>query len=400
IVNFLGVIFNIKYLSKIYQFQHPETLSLNNFDFVQFVNFIFNSFMQICGYTGCQSVYSLQGLKTFSSLILVTLLILVFVLTLNKFSQISFTKKYIIIFSISSLLITSFFIVSSGNSSEIRYIIPSLASMLPILAIWLSEDKTKRKELVCGTFAICLFVQSFCLYFFPVVPRYNYKAAANWLKDNHYTQGIATFWHCAPIVELSNGEIKFWVTMSCYEIIDWMSMIMNDTLQCREKLFCLPEGNIFLLITDKERACDQSGLYADNKHLVYSYQGLNIYDYSSYRDLLDNILQKNILPVMRNNNYILPKTGISSPCMPLLKGRYNLIVNCKSNGVVKGSYLRKLSRDAFFKVKNPRSVVTFVLKDGENRVPIDIEDDSTLIDINIFNDSSNPLTVESITIDK
>ena len=81
------------------------------------------------------------------------------------------------------------------------------------------------------------------------------KEAAEWLVDNGYTVGYATFWNANTLTEASNGQIEMWVLEDGRRGV-WMNMELHDILQSREHYTRDPDGKVFLLVDENEAKTD------------------------------------------------------------------------------------------------------------------------------------------------
>ena len=114
-----------------------------------------------------------------------------------------------------------------------------------------------------------------------------YEKAADWLLQNGYTQGFATFWNAATLTEATNGAITVYTMPDPYWQDDYKSLTMLRFLQEKEKVERVEsgalEGGVFVLLTDEELA--QGVPYADGNRLICRTEAGSIYGYDSLDSL-------------------------------------------------------------------------------------------------------------------
>lgn len=100
------------------------------------------------------------------------------------------------------------------------------------------------------------------LYFVQDPPRgdAHLETVCDWLVENGYTQGYATFWYGNVLTELSNGELEIWTVddMSRMNLHEWL----QDMAHTEE-----PEGEVFLFIDPAVTRDDLP--YMDRVRVVY-----------------------------------------------------------------------------------------------------------------------------------
>lgn len=108
----------------------------------------------------------------------------------------------------------------------------------------------------------------------------DYEDTAQWLTQNGYTQGFATFWNSNVLTEASDGQLEMYV------FADWKDEKLYPWLQRKSHIDQLPEGKVFVYVSRDEELMGASP-YADEQKLVY--EGLNsrVYEYGSALEVMD-----------------------------------------------------------------------------------------------------------------
>lgn len=86
------------------------------------------------------------------------------------------------------------------------------------------------------------------------------ETVCDWLVENGYTQGYATFWYGNVLTELSSGRLEVWT------VDDMTRMNLHEWLQDRGHRN-LPEGEVFLLIDPT--VARENLAYMDRARVVY-----------------------------------------------------------------------------------------------------------------------------------
>lgn len=104
-----------------------------------------------------------------------------------------------------------------------------------------------------------------------------HECAAEWLTENGYTQGYATFWNGNVLTECSDGQLELIV----YD--NWYSYEPYPWLQEKVHLTELPQGRVFVYVDDSELADEPP--CAKEEHLVWRGEGAGIYAYDSAEEI-------------------------------------------------------------------------------------------------------------------
>ena len=101
----------------------------------------------------------------------------------------------------------------------------------------------------------------------------NYEMAADWLLENGYTQGYATFWNANVLTELTDGQIEV------FAVENWDTGSMNPWLQRKDHAQRTPEGRVFAIFRASELEAGVPG--CDEEHLIYASDELAVVVYDS-----------------------------------------------------------------------------------------------------------------------
>lgn len=86
---------------------------------------------------------------------------------------------------------------------------------------------------------------------------------SDWLKDNYYYKGWATFWNGNIITELTDGQVEMWMTWS-----ETSHLVMFPWLQAKSH-DNPPDGQFFFLLDTKEYDRTYRGNRVAAAHIQY-----------------------------------------------------------------------------------------------------------------------------------
>ena len=108
----------------------------------------------------------------------------------------------------------------------------------------------------------------------------NYEEVADWLVDNGYTHGFATFWNGNLLTEASDGRLEVYV------FDQWEDAGLFKWLQKKSHWTQLPEGKVFVFIEGVESRIDPT-ILAQADHLAAELTGGYIYTYDSAEEVME-----------------------------------------------------------------------------------------------------------------
>lgn len=177
-----------------------------------------------------------------------------------------------------------------------RYNIPIIICSFFVILCGLQEYKTTKfrnsKAVLLCTLAVLMVITASMQYW--TISRMDktkeLRAIAEWLPENGYYNGYATYWNANVLTELSNGqeEMYSWVDAG-QEGGNLMETVSDPThifkwLQPMSHSENKPEGKVFMLLTGDEAKYCQWKL--DYSHVVWGTDNYIIYGFDSFDDYL------------------------------------------------------------------------------------------------------------------
>lgn len=228
----------------------------------------FSGIIRDLGYREGESFFSPGGIGALISIAVAVLMLLALVRLLTRWKEISP--------EIRILTVTSVVAIALGMVLNImliqwltRYFL--VGTILLIAAMFACLETEPCKNAHIRTCALILLTGCFAFQAQNVL-RYdytcgevNYEIAADWLLENGYTQGYATFWNANTLTEASDGKIEMWV-LEDGRLNSWMYMVQSSILQAKDHLTRDPEGKVFLLVDEEQNKIDSPLM--DEDHLI------------------------------------------------------------------------------------------------------------------------------------
>lgn len=278
----VGYLVNAKVLSRIFLFDTYSKLVLVQPTFER-LQVILRTFLNTFGYSedGVPDtpLFSGKGILFVLSLcFMVCLLFLVLALWKQR-EKLSLTGEFLLLFSICDFGIVVLLYIFTDMSVTTRYYALSLMMFVPLLIVFYQEADLAVgvKKLFLGSMAMLLCILGAGEYHACLTSDMNTcrMASVEWLKQEGYTLGYASFWNANVLTELSDGQIEM-VSLteardSAPNLYAWL--VKTDNLFPDEE-----RGPVFLLLYIHEIDRYQSltegrdPVYEDDNYFIYRYE--------------------------------------------------------------------------------------------------------------------------------
>ena len=278
-----GYLVNVKVLAQRYSFETYTGLNLVPFKLEDILGQM-DRIAMFFGYQSGVPLFSDRGIASLCALVICAAMVLALARLFGRFSQLEPTQKLLLLMALMAVIIGMVLNVLL-EQLLVRYYLVGLLLLIAVMGLCWETERCKNAllrggmlVLVLGLFAVTM---AHCVRREYTYGKVNYEMAADWLVENGYTQGYATFWNANLLTEASDGEIEMWVLAdskhSEYQG-QWAQMNMQQTLQDKSHLTQDPEGKVFLLVDEREYA-EGSPLLAQ-EHLVGELVGWSYYVYA------------------------------------------------------------------------------------------------------------------------
>lgn len=265
---------NVLYISRRYSFQTYEAtnfISIYDGVLLERLQNAIGALLMLFGYIPDKSVISLRGVISVIAFVLIGLLAYC---TVKCFKRVTGSRFFVVLFFISALCINLFAFVFTTSTLVPRYYITIFMFALPILAFFFAEEKLLfDRTAVAAVLAGCLLLSTAktTLSEITVDKNESKRPVAEFLSDNGYHFGFATYTNGNIITELTNGQVEI---ANIWDPENLNYFKWSSPLKYYEEGY--HTGSAFLLLTQEEAASYadaasvQNGekIYEDNSYIV------------------------------------------------------------------------------------------------------------------------------------
>lgn len=275
---------NMLYVSRNYVFQTYDAISFIGVYQGRFLERFQNtlgSLLMLFGYIPDKSVISLRGIITIISFVLIAL-ILFCVRKAQRYAQ--GCQRFTVLFFWTAFAFNTFFFVFTNSTLVPRYYITVFIFALPLIAVYFDKEPLAFDRWVAGLLfagCLCLSTAKVVLSFITIDKNEDKYAVTEFLTENGYDFGVATYWNANIITELSNGEVELANIMDPegLEYFTWSS-----PMKYYEEGY--HEGEVFLLLTQEECAEYKDARAVKTGKPVYQDSAYTVYVYENMESLL------------------------------------------------------------------------------------------------------------------
>lgn len=281
----IGYGINVTFVSGNYVFQTYEAtnfIAIYQGILIERIQNAFGSLMMLFGYIPDRSVISLRGVVSLTAFMLLGCFLLIAVKTYKKCEG---NRFFMALFFAAAFFFNTFAFVFATGTMVPRYYITVLVFALPLIAFYLEgkEYKFDKAAVACLlAFGFLLGSAKTTLSFVTADKNEDKRPVAEFLVQNGYDFGYATYWNANIITELTDGEVEV------ANILDPESLTFftwSTPMKYYEEDY--HAGRVFLLLTTEEAAdyVDCKALLAGEK--IFQDDSYIVYAYESTKTLLD-----------------------------------------------------------------------------------------------------------------
>lgn len=238
-----GYAFNHLVLSARYNYAHFESLALVPLDW-QALGDQLRGVLRYFGYRSGAPVLSLRGASGVSGLFLAAFALLG-ARRLARGGDVSPERRLAAGFALTSL-VTGIAVNVLTGMETVGYYIFALTLLVVLLYAALDQAPCRMRWLKrAGWLALTAVFALHALVYLRTDMETEPSAseqAADYLLQEGYTQGYATFWNASPLTEASDGALEV------IAVTDWQTLVPDVGLQKNSHLTQRPEGPVFALL--------------------------------------------------------------------------------------------------------------------------------------------------------
>ena len=279
----IGYVINVAYVSKTYSFQTYESTNfIHVYEgvFMERLQNAFGAILMLFGYIPEKSVLSLRGVVSLAAFgMMIVLTIVAWRVRKTEHTE----NRFIVWFFYISFLLNTFVFVFTTSTLVPRYYITSFVFLIPMFAIYLSEEKLLLdRYILAGLMAACLLLGTAktSLSMMTIDKNEARRPVAQFLMENGYAQGYATYWNGNIMQELSGGKIQM-ANISDPEELKFFKWSSETAYY--EDTFA--NGKTFLLLTADELEAYEDSKAVQSGKRVYESEAFTVLHYDS-KDVL------------------------------------------------------------------------------------------------------------------
>ena len=291
----IGYLINALYISKIFQFQTYDTtyfIAVHEGVFMDRVQNALGELLQMFGYIENRAFLSLRGIITILAFVMIGVLGYVWVKAMGwgkaqgeavgEASEQNL-RQFTVLFAGVSLVLHLFVFIFTTSTMVDRYFIPIAIFFLLTLAIYMEwESRVFDRMAVCLVLGGCLCMAGLKTYYSFVTNDKNETRyeVAEYLMEEGYTFGYASYWNSNIMTEVSNGALDMANLWSLETMGDfkWSSKVSSYEPK---------EGKIFLIAqTDELYALEEHGML-DKQEIIFVNEDYTVLHFDSQEEFLE-----------------------------------------------------------------------------------------------------------------
>lgn len=279
----IGYVMNVLVLRNIYSFNSYDHTEFVEIDFNR-LGEIFTGHFYVLGYEKHREILSVFGINNMLSLILVVILAVMLFLMVKNIKHYKTTSQVSIMYLTCALLFNLFIYVFSNLYAE-RYILPYLVFFIVILNIFMEEyDATVHIRRWTGTVVMGIILFTSLVQYGQWIGAENEHDKSDllaFIEDRDYEFGMASFWNCNIIMELTNGR----VTMRNVYTAKWDTLENEHWLEIKSYEHLVSEKPMFILLNAKEYEKNKELPHFAEEYLAYEDGTYYLFEYDSSYEL-------------------------------------------------------------------------------------------------------------------
>lgn len=285
----IGCIINITVLIKIYPVEDWNRLSFTGFNLDRFINTVCGMLRNL-GYRE-DSIGIGTLISNGYSMVLFMIFIYAVYFTIKMRQSLSVEFLFCSLSTVCAMLILCLLYSFTDMDYLDRYSAPMIVFVIPVVILLIDQIQIREEYRLIISIALGLCACLVSVHVYKEIKTTDrtaeHREIAEYLTDQGYENGYATFWNANVMTELSNGYI---------EVHNWDTNIMlplvysvNTTMPWLQKVSHaseIPEGKLFQLFNRQELYyCNwKDNLTEDDQ--IYETENYVVYGYPSYDEML------------------------------------------------------------------------------------------------------------------
>lgn len=285
---------NALYVSRHYVFQTYDStnfIAVYQGIFLERLQNAIGSLLMLFGYIPDRSVLSLRGLITILAFVMLGIFAYCTKRVCSRDREERENRSFVCRFFLVSFFVNLFVFVFTTSTMVPRYYITTFVFVLPVVCFFFEKEKIFLDKLIIGLLlGGCLFLASgkTVLSYLTADKNETKRDVAEFLLEEGYSFGYASYWNANIITELTDGEV---------EIAN-----IGDPLRLEYFKWSSPmkyyesgyhTGKVFLLLTAEEASEYADAPSVQQGEEIYRDEAYVVYVYGSAEELMDLAVQGN-----------------------------------------------------------------------------------------------------------
>lgn len=278
--SFLGYVINAKVLAKMYSFKSFSSVTWSRFGVDWTLDRVLMDFFHLFGYQDEVGVFHFSGIASGVGLLIGAWLFFCIVRLTLRYKKLAVAERLMVLLMLAMLAVCGVSYTYFGN-----YCVYFWLTCMPVaIAVMAIEIKTEDLHLpgtrelltvvLAGAMMLCSINNVRQEIEHPTLAHIGLDKVADWLVENGYKEGYATFWNGSAMVEMTSGQLDVWMPGDLNEID------IEGWLQPDYHLTRYPEHPFILLDTETDGTVESAGLirngsgtevYNDGRYVVYAF---------------------------------------------------------------------------------------------------------------------------------
>ena len=280
VASFIGYVINAKVLAKMYSFKSFSSVTWSRFGVDWTLDRVLMDFFHLFGYQDEVGVFHFSGIASGVGLLIGAWLFFCIVRLTLRYKKLTVAERLMVLLMLTMLAVCGVSYTYFGN-----YCVYFWLTCMPVaIAVMAIEIKTEDLHLpgtrelltvvLAGAMTLCSINNVRQEIEHPTLAHVGLDKVANWLVENGYKEGYATFWNGSAMVEMTSGQLDVWMPGDLNEID------IEGWLQPDYHLTRYPEHPFILLDTETDGTVESAGLirngngtevYNDGRYVVYAF---------------------------------------------------------------------------------------------------------------------------------
>ena len=276
----VGYIIDTKVLAAHYAFKSFSGVTWNRFGMDWTLDRALMDFFHEFGYQDGVGVFHFSGIASGVGLLIGAWVFFCIVRLVWRYKKLNVEQRLMTLLMLTMLAVCGIAYTYFGNYCQYFW----LTCMPVAIAVMMIEIKTEDLHLpgarsmltlvLAGAITLCSLNNIRQEIEHPTLAHVGLDKVANWLVENGYKEGYATFWNGSAMVEMTSGKLDVWMPG------DLNNVSIEGWLQPDYHLTRYPEHPFVLVDTETNGAPEENGLirnghgtevYNDGRYVVYAF---------------------------------------------------------------------------------------------------------------------------------